>query len=525
MLRSSSLQRRERVIVIALAVICLGLRALALLRYRFDSDEPQHLHVAWGWTEGLVQYRDVFDNHTPLFHLLTAPILAMVGERADILIWMRLAMLALWAAANVLTWFIARRIVPARDAVWSLVVLNALPPFLLKSLEYRNDNLWTVFSLAAVLSMLARRPWLTGLLLGAGLATSMKTSLVIISAAVAGLLHAWLLGRSYRPLFSAAAKTAISILPIPLLTILFFHSKGALAAMHYCIIEFNGALAKLRPDAAAARLFYPILLALVAALAWRYARGREVDHTRFFLVLFAAIYITTAACFWILLTLRDFLPLMPLVAITISAALSGRPRALAASVVIMLLSLYYYADRLENRTDEHITMMRQVLGVSRSGEPLIDYKGETIYRRRPYYPALEAITRAQLREGMIADTIAEDVVRSRCYVAQADGPFWPPRAKQFLLANFINLGRLRVAGQWLPDDGRFTIAIPGEYVVVSEHGAAAGVLDGAPYSGPRALVAGIHQFERATPEARIAFVWAPAIQRGYSPFHHRDLDF
>jgi hypothetical protein len=31
------------------------------------SDESQHARVAWAWVHGFVQYRDVFDNHTPLF--------------------------------------------------------------------------------------------------------------------------------------------------------------------------------------------------------------------------------------------------------------------------------------------------------------------------------------------------------------------------------------------------------------------------------------------------------------------------
>jgi hypothetical protein len=47
--------------------------------YRFNSDEPQHLHVIWAWTHGMVQYRDVFDNHMPLFQIMCAPILGMLG--------------------------------------------------------------------------------------------------------------------------------------------------------------------------------------------------------------------------------------------------------------------------------------------------------------------------------------------------------------------------------------------------------------------------------------------------------------
>jgi len=53
------------------------------------SDESQHAHVAWAWVHGFVQYRDVFDNHTPLFHLLSAPLVALIGERADILALLR----------------------------------------------------------------------------------------------------------------------------------------------------------------------------------------------------------------------------------------------------------------------------------------------------------------------------------------------------------------------------------------------------------------------------------------------------
>src|SRR6266852_3589978 len=53
---------------------------LSVLHQGFDTDEPQHLHVIWEWTRGLVQYRDVFDNHMPLFNLIFAPIAGLIGE-------------------------------------------------------------------------------------------------------------------------------------------------------------------------------------------------------------------------------------------------------------------------------------------------------------------------------------------------------------------------------------------------------------------------------------------------------------
>jgi hypothetical protein len=90
--------------------------------------------------------------------------------------------------------------------------------------------------------------------------------------------------------------------------------------------------------------------------------------------------------------------------------------------------------------------------------------------------------------------------------------------------NYIDMGRIRVAGQWIGDDGRFTIAIPGEYVVVSADGIARGLVDGTANT-PRTLAPGAHRFERGIAKERVAVMWAPALARGGSPFHLRDLDF
>src|SRR5215468_5948038 len=74
----------------------LILRVVYAWTLRVNSDEPQHLHVVWAWTHGLLPYRDVFDNHMPLFQLLCAPILGLLGEHAADLYWMRLLMVPLY---------------------------------------------------------------------------------------------------------------------------------------------------------------------------------------------------------------------------------------------------------------------------------------------------------------------------------------------------------------------------------------------------------------------------------------------
>ena len=92
----------ERVALMVIFPLTILLRSFYVFRHGFDSDEWQHLHVVWAATRGLTQYRDVFDNHAPLFHILSVPLVASLGETPDILYVMRLAItpfvvITLWA--------------------------------------------------------------------------------------------------------------------------------------------------------------------------------------------------------------------------------------------------------------------------------------------------------------------------------------------------------------------------------------------------------------------------------------------
>jgi hypothetical protein len=195
------------------------------------------------------------------------------------------------------------------------------------------------------------------------------------------------------------------------------------------------------------------------------------------------------------------------------AAIGRRTWILAVLAFVFVAFIAKETRGFRDQTKEEITMIRQVLRLTRPGEYLMDIKGETIFRPRPSYHIYEFITRNLMLRGMIDDTIAADVVAKRCYVAQADGEFWPPHARAFLSANFLDLGRLRAAGQWIKADGSFTIAIPGEYVIVSRDRVVR----------PKAVfAAGTYRMNSGE---RLAVVWAPAIERGLSPFHLQDRDF
>jgi hypothetical protein len=527
------LSKKERLLFILSATAVLVLRALAWRRYRFDSDEQQHLHVAWGWTAGLLPYRDVFDNHAPLFHLITAPVLAMVGERASVLHWMRLPMLALFAVVLWATYVVGRRLYDARVAAWGTLLLALFPPFFLKSLEYRTDNLWTAFWMLTLVVLTAgplnaRRLFLAGLLLGCALATSLKTGLLVLTLGAAALITWGFVLRhreeAPKPIGAATIGAFVAgLLLVPIALAAVFAGKGAWNELVYCVVTFNGNVALTRRNLWIGRAIFPFTTAALLYAAWRF---RHTAHPwRYYFAVASGVFTVVLAGFWVMISPRDFLALMPLGAI-FAAALATRARnvtaTLATLVALSILGIWHYADRFENKTDWHTTMMNQALRLSRPGEMVMDLKGETIFRHRPFFYAFENITRAQIAHGIIRDTVPEDVVAKRAYVAQADGPMWPPRARAFLSANFLNMGRLRAAGQWIQEDGTFTIAIPGEYVIVVPRGVAGGTLDGVPHRGPRFLSAGPHRYSG---EKGAAVMWAPAFERGHSPFHLRDTSF
>lgn len=539
-IRALALPRSERFLAIAITGVTLVMRGIAFFHYRFDSDEPQHLHVAWGWTAGLLQYRDLFDNHAPLFHMASAPLLRLLGERSDILLFMRAPMVILWLIINFAAFTLARRLYDTRVAVWATLLLNVFPTFFLKSLEYRTDNLWNACWMLALLILFdassrsgrlhSLQLFLGGLLLGCALSVSLKTSLLLLSFGAAGALTwaARVRGRE-RPAVKATdiAVVIAGLVIVPALIVAYFVARGAWSDFAYCVFHFNGMVALTRSPLSVwiPRLIYVPLIIILVRVAWRY-RGTTTTW-RFLFAVATGIFTLTLGGFWILISPRDLLPFLPFMAIFSVAALMRRKQFVMIMCVLSIVCLFgvgYYAAWLSNRTREFITMEDQLLRLTRPDDLVMDYKGELIYRRRPYYFILEFITRNAIAHGLVADTVPEDLVRTRCHVAQADGTQWPDRARIFMHTYFIDLGRLRASGQWLRPNGSFTIGVPGDYVILTKRGEAGGLLDGTPYRGPRQLAAGPHLFTAAHPEG-MACLWAPAYARGFSPFHLQDLDF
>jgi len=535
-----------------MAVIAqLALRVLYALHHRADFDEPQHLHVVWGWTQGIVQYRDLFDNHAPLFHLAMAPLVGVFGERADLLLYARWMMLPFVALSLWATYRIGETLWSARVGLWAALVAGFVPSFLLTSTEFRADILWMtgwLLTLAVLLRVpfTERRAGFAGLLLGMTLATSLKTVVLIVALAMAGVLTGVIFRREKRGPFLVGSWRSVAWLVVgsavvPLLVVGLFWRLHALRSLLYCTVGHN-----LVPNlglwgGASHRMWiFPAAFLGLAGFAIALTRilGTSARPRQLLVFLMTGFYLALVYAFWPLITKQDFLPSTPLVALLAVAGTQwvfttlerATPRLKLARASVPVMAAVCAIDlvavcqaqlpwRDSNQAEDRTLM--EVLRDTRPGEPIMDIHGETVFRPRPYYYVLEDVTESRLAMGLLRDGIADDLVRTRTHFAVPDNTLFPPQGRRFLNEHFLPLGALRVLGEDLGDsssshDGlrRFDVSYTERFAVIADGAAARGALDGVTYRGPALLRPGSHSYCCFGGERHVQVVWAGALERG-----------
>ncbi|OLE66936.1 MAG: hypothetical protein AUG09_05000 [Acidobacteria bacterium 13_1_20CM_2_68_7] len=563
--------RGERRVLLALSGALILLRVAYAFVYPVDTDEPQHLHIAWAWTKGLLPYRDVFDNHAPLFHVLSAPLIAVIGEDPRVLLFMRLAMLPVFAAALAGSYALGRRLFGARAGAWAAILCGLSPTFFFKSVEYRTDVLWAALWVLAVATLLGRslgrgRAFRGGLLAGVCLAVSLKTIMLLCALGIAAVSISLLAGsgtarsdcatgpksadagvRRLRDSWSLVLAFLAGLLVAPAAVVLYFSARGALADLYYCTIQHNLLPGVGRWGYSRRVYLLPPILALLIAAARFLIRHLTGGGARVaFLLLLSGTQYLLLSTVWPVHTRQDLLPFYPLFTVLLAgllldgpvraAAEDGRSRWSGVSRLAVRFPVFLACVELavlpavSSLTGRGIRpQMRQLAEVLRLTKPadyVLDRKGESVFRNRPFYYALETMTLERMARGLIPDSIPERCVETRTCVAPADTRGFPPRARRFLEDNYIVVGTWRVAGRLLTTEagavqGRalpFQVIVPARYAIVAEIDAARGRLDGLPYDGPRDLPPGRHDFLPASGGGRLAVIWAGAAERGFSPF-------
>jgi len=485
-----------------------ALRLLLIFTYRFDSDEPQHMHVAWGWANGLVQYRDVWDNHMPLFHLLTAPLFLGGVDDARLLFAGRLLMLPLFVIDIALLWLIARKLFDAKTAKWATVIASLFPTSFLLSLEYRTDDLWLAFWLAAIAVLLSniesrRRSLYAGLLVGGAFAVSMKSTVMLFAIVGAAIATRRLRrGQAWTPrlhwnFFAAAAAIPASIFAI-------FAAAGLWKPMWYDVVIHN-----IVPFEHAWRglLFIPLYPII------RFIALRIEDRRRLFVFGCAALFLLVLVVFWTRLADEDFLPLYPLLALLAAPLLAKRHRfAPQLAVAACALAILFITVPWRDEAHQEIELVDEVVSITSPREPVLDLKGETVFRPRPWYFGLETLTNAHMRLGEIQDTIAGALVRTQTHVVVTDR--LPPRARRFVDDNYVRWQNLFVAGREMLgtfrayEGRRFHVAIAGRYIVLGGRA----FLDGMNADRGVYLAAGDHVFTARQAVRNPTVIWSGALR-------------
>ena len=548
---------------IAAAIFCVllvALNILNVLRGAFNSDEPAHLHVIWAWTRGLVQYRDVFSNNMPLFQLLCAPIVALLGERPTILVWMRFLVLPMYFVGAWCTYQVGTRLFSRRAGVWALLAVGFYGGYRSVGFEFRTDTLWTALWLLCISVLVGgaislRRGLVAGLLFGFCFAVSMKSVVLLISLLLSAVLLAAVgrekLSKSWRELFQCIGAFLAMTALIPGVVMIFFAAKGVWRDFRYGVFDYNClAVSVYRKEIAceshpawAVIIFLTALSIVFFVARWiiRTARSSDLGFRRAFIFLICSSNLLALNLFWPPIS-RTYLPIYPLVFVLGSGALLALSDGLARSdwkvlQILRLAPLPFFVSVAElafliqtptfwkDQTREEIDLLRSVLALTKPDDYIFDCKGETIFRRRCFRPVLERIEREQIRQGLTTDNAPERCIATgTCVVGTRFIGRFSTRTREFVEANYVPVtDSLRVAGAVLRPStektGRFefNVVIPARYEIISRDSNVVGTLDGTPYKGAEFLSPGRHIFDSAAAFQNLYLLWAQAVDRGFAP--------
>lgn len=510
-----------------------GLHALWLHGIPYNSDESQHLHVMWAWTQGLLPYRDVFDNHGPLFGLVNAPLLAWLGERAAIVYPMRFAMLPWFVLSLASVYLLARRLYGTRTGLAACGLTALYPTFFVASGQVRTDCMWVALWLAGLALALApragaRRLFAAGVLAGLSLCVSQKTLLLLACYPGAALLlalttRADIRDGSFVP--KLLAGLAGLLLP-PAICFAAFAALGIIGPAWNGLVLHNMVPLHQRAahDVFRHIAFWPLLALSFAAGFWVARDGSKFGRMRAILLLGSLAYAWVLYSWWPLITRQDQLPMIAGIVIVACGEIGWVLRGTHWPAVMMIATFgvelaFLFAG--SPPWDDALARQRQeralVLQLTRPADPVMDAKGETVFRHRPFFYALETVTQQRLLTGLTPDTIAADLRNTKTHVV-VDRRL-PPRDAAFVAANYLPVWKnVYVAGERLPAGGKQTvrIEIPGDYTLLSRDGPLRASMDGGAPAGAWRLDAGVHTLH-VNATAPAVLVWSPALARGLNP--------
>lgn len=529
------------VVIVALAV----LRLCWLNAYPLNSDETQHAHVAWAWTQQLLPYRDVFDNHGPLFGLLYSYALAVIGERLHVLTWLRLAVQPWYALSLFSVWWMGRRLYGSRVALAAILVAGLFPRFFLVSGQFRTDDMWAALWLAS-LAVVVGAPWkhwrwlLAGLLAGTALSVSQKTIVLLATAFIAVTLIHLVDKRSISSESRARywLTGAVGFLLVPASLGVWLYAQHDLASAWYGLPGYNMQTAGAAGPGDNDHFFLklPLLIALLSGgipmvLSWLKRNHDSAKGPTAFLMLHSSIFLLTILLIWPLVTRQDPLPVLPTLILAGCGFIARQSRialtthqklaALAAVVGVELAVLMLGTPPWHDQLAPQRAQLQTVLRYTDNSDMVMDAKSGAIFRMRPYYPVIESLAVRRFKNGLATDTISANLIDHRTMLV-IRGRF-PPATDAFVTRNYLPAGEdVWIAGRQLADSSGIVdqrmldIELPGDYTLVDGTGTVAASMDGGKATTHWNVSPGQHRITTSS-TGPLYLVWTQAWNRGWRP--------
>ncbi len=519
-----------------------------------DPDESQHLHAAWLVGSGRVPYRDFWENHTPLFYYLLAPLTWSLADRPAVYAAGRAIMAVLAIPTLVLVYRLARRL-GSREAALAVLLLAVQSRFAEYTTQVRPDVPALIAWLATLLALVRWREdgrsrwlWVTGFLLGVYAALTPKA--VYGAVGVAVLLFVARRGeRRPLPRSLSALTSLLAAASVPLLGLLGWllmtGGPGALAGFVADAVIGNLAypdFTRQLPDSDEGLLVY--VLAVIGAVLIIRRHGRSVLLSP----LHGPLLLTAGVISAFLTFPRTpavyrytWLPVLVVAAVYASVALiagidyararRGPLSRVAVTVMLVVITVTPVAASVLNlRRDQHknahqMAHIRTELAYACPGEPVLDGTASAVFRPSAYhFHVLVHGLRSWIAAGVISkQRFLEELYQARAPVADPDRRLHAlGREVDTFLATYYGAGpnELRLAGTTIPlpkgpTSGSRSVAllIGGRYDLAVGKGIAI-TIDGAPvHDGRVSLEAGTHELTWQGSGGTISLLIAPCHER------------
>jgi len=136
------------------AFILIANASFISLNKNIYIDEKEVVHSAWKIAQGERIYVDFFQHHHPLFYYSIVPLINIIGETSDVILFLRVISLGLFSLMLFVTYRIAVRAFGRSVAVISLIFLCSSFLFIGKAAEIRPDTPQVLCGLVSILFLL-----------------------------------------------------------------------------------------------------------------------------------------------------------------------------------------------------------------------------------------------------------------------------------------------------------------------------------------------------------------------------------